>query len=109
MKKYLAYSIALLAALSFSTNALAEDYILTIKNNKFSPAELIIPADQKVKITVNNTDATPAEFESYDLNREKVVSANSKIVVFIGPLKPGSYSYFDDFHRDTTTGTILVK
>ena len=109
MKKYLAYSIALITALSFSTNAFADDYVITIKNNKFSPAELVIPVDQKVKITVKNSDATPAEFESYDLNREKVVSGNAEIIVFIGPLKAGSYAFFDDFHRDTTKGTIIVK
>lgn len=104
-----------LLALSFLTllvsvqTAQADDYTLTLKNNQFSPQELTIPADQKVKITVKNLDATPAEFESYDLNREKVVGANSDITVFVGPLPAGRYGFFDDFHRDTTKGTLLVK
>ena len=89
--------------------ARAQDYVLTIKANQFLPQELVIPVDQKVKITVKNTDTTPAEFESYDLNREKIVSANSEIIVFGGPLSPGSYAYFDDFHRDTAKGTITAK
>jgi plastocyanin len=96
-------------ALTFSVNTHAQDYLLTIKDHQFAPKELTIPAGQKVKITVKNTDSTPAEFESSDLNREKVVSGNSEIIVFIGPLDPGSYSYFDDFHRDTTTGNITAK
>ena len=108
MRKPLLYS-ALSAAFLFSAAAHAEDYVITIKNNQFSPKELTIPAGQKVKIIVKNQDATPAEFESSDLNREKVVSANNEIIVFIGPLDPGSYGYFDDFHRDTTKGTIIVK
>ena len=100
---------AVLAGLMMSALAHAEDYVLTLKNNQFSPSVLTIPAGQKVKITVKNQDATPAEFESSDLNREKVVAANSEVSVFVGPLNAGSYRYFDDFHRDTTTGTIVAK
>ena len=108
MTRYTAASIALGAAL-FMAAAHADDYVLTLKNHQFSPHELTIPAGQKVKIIVKNEDATPAEFESSDLNREKVVSANSAINVFIGPLDAGRYGYFDDFHRDTTTGVIIAK
>jgi hypothetical protein len=109
MKRSLAYSVALSCYLLFPAAAHAEDYVLTLKNNQFSPGILTIPAGQKIKITVKNQDATPAEFESSDLNREKVVGANSEIIIFIGPLDAGSYGYFDDFHRDTTTGTIIAK
>src|SRR5579872_998709 len=109
MKKSLIYAAVMSASLLFSVAAHAEDYVITIKGNQFSPKELVIPAGQKVKVIVKNLDVTPAEFESYDLNREKVVSANSEIIVFVGPLDPGSYGYFDDFHRDTTKGTITAK
>lgn len=109
MKRFLAFSVTLSAYLLFSAIAYAEDYVITLKNNQFSPKELVIPAGRKIKITVKNQDATPAEFESSDLNREKVVGANSEIIVFIGPLEAGSYGYFDDFHRDTTTGTVIAK
>lgn len=109
MKRSLLYSAALSVCLLFSVAAHAEDYVLTLKNNQFSPKVLTVPAGQKVKITVKNQDATPAEFESSDLNREKVVGANSEITIFIGPLNAGSYGFFDDFHRDTTTGTIVAK
>ncbi len=95
--------------LSSTIPACAEDYVLTIKDNQFSPKELTIPAGQKVKITVKNLDATPAEFESYDLNREKVVGAHNEIGVFVGPLAAGNYNFFDDFHRDTTQGTLVAK
>jgi len=91
------------------TIAQAQDYVLTIKNHQFSPKELAVPAGQKVRVIVKNQDATPAEFESSDLNREKVVSANSEIILFIGPLDPGRYVFFDDFHRETTTGVLIAK
>lgn len=99
-----AFAVAL-----FPVLANAEDYVLTIKNNQFSPAELTVPANKKVKLVIKNQDATPAEFESYDLNREKVVPANSEISIFIGPMDPKSYNYFDDFHRETTKGVIVAK
>jgi hypothetical protein len=100
---------ALAALLVLSAPARAEDYVLTLKDNQFAPQQLVIPAKQKVKITVKNLDATPAEFESYELNREKVVAAHSEIIVFVGPLDPGNYNFFDDFHRDTTKGVITAK
>jgi len=109
MKRSLVYLPVLSIVLSIPVAAHAEDYVLTLKNNQFSPKVLTIPAGQKIKITVINHDVTPAEFESSDLNREKVVGANSEISVFIGPLDAGSYGYFDDFHRDTTTGVIVAK
>lgn len=108
MKKSL-YSIAFLTAFLFTANAHAEDYVITAKDHQFSPQELVIPADQKVKITVKNEDSTPIEFESKELKREKVVKANSEIVISVGPLKAGSYGYVDEFHEDTTKGTIVVK
>ncbi len=83
-------------------------YIITIEDHQFSPKELAIPANQKVKITVKNLDSSAAEFESTDFNREKIVKGNGEVIVYIGPLDPGSYSYFDDFHHNAT-GAIIAK
>lgn len=109
MKKSLPDLAVLLACIAFSATVYAGDYVLTLKGNQFSPKELTIPAGQKIKLIVKNQDATPAEFESSDLNREKLVGGNSEITVFIGPVDAGRYGYFDDFHRDTTTGVIVAK
>jgi plastocyanin len=89
-------------------NANADDYVLTIQGNQFSPTELVVPAGQRIKLIVKNMDPTPAEFESTDLNREKLVTAGNKIIIYIGPLNAGRYQYFNDFHRDTK-GTIVAK
>ncbi len=85
------------------------EYKIIIKDHQFLPAAFTIPANQKVKLVIENQDPTPEEFESYELNREKVISGNGKGIVFIGPLKPGQYKYFGDFHQDTAQGTIVVK
>lgn len=87
----------------------ASEFQLTIKDHKFSPETLEVPAGEKIKITVMNEDATPEEFESYELNREKIIGANSKGVIFIGPLEPGKYPFFGEFNPDTAKGTIVAK
>jgi hypothetical protein len=82
---------------------------LTIRNHQFEPAELVVPAAQKIKLEIDNQDATAEEFESYELNREKVVPPKSKVIIFVGPLKPGRYPFFGDFNKDTAKGVLIAK
>jgi len=82
--------------------------IIVIKGHQFIPPQLTIPAGQKIQITVDNQDPTAEEFESFDLDREQVVEGNKKITVFIGPLKPGTYKYWADFHQDSK-GVIVAQ
>ena len=84
-------------------------FTLTIKDHQFTPAKLVIPANQKVKLIIENQDGTPEEFESYALKREKVVSAYGTITVVIGPLRPGEYKYFGEFNPKTAQGVIVVE
>ena len=100
------------AALVFGQVSLAhavEEFTLTIKDHKFDPAEITIPANTKVKLIVKNLDPTPEEFESHKLHREKVIQGNSQAVIYIGPLGPGSYPFVGEFHEDTAKGRITVK
>lgn len=104
--------LAVLALALVSTgSARADDdsYALTIRNNQFDPVEIVIPAGKKISLVVKNLGATPSEFESTELNREKVVGPGGTITVFIGPLRPGSYEFFDDFHPETPHGRIVAK
>ena len=104
--------LILAAALLFAAGAvLAQDaeVRLVIRDHKFEPAEITVPADKKVKLLIENEDATAEEFESYELNREKVVPAKGIISVFVGPLKPGRYPFFGDFHKDTAQGVLIAK
>ena len=104
----LRFWLSLFIVLSYAAAAQAEDYVLTLKDHRFSPNPIIVPAGQDIKLTVKNAQDSSAEFESSDLDREKAVEAGGEITVSIGPLDPGSYSYFDDFHRETT-GMIVAK
>ena len=85
------------------------DYTLTIKDHKFIPEALSIPAGQKIKILIENQDPSPEEFESYELNREKVIAAHGKVIVYVGPLNPGTYQFMGDFHQDTARGAIVAQ
>jgi len=82
---------------------------IEIRDHLFFPPEVVIPADTKVKLLVRNLDPTPEEFESYELNREKVISGNSETVIFIGPLPPGEYPFFGEFYPKTAQGRVVVE
>jgi hypothetical protein len=82
---------------------------LVIRNHHFVPAETVVPANTKVKLVIVNEDPTPEEFESHELNREKVVLGGGTIPVYVGPLKPGRYPFFGDFHANTALGALLAQ
>jgi len=94
-----------------ATSAMAQDapYTLILKDHKFQPTEIEIPADKKIMLIVKNQDPTPEEFESIELRREKVVPGGEQITVYIGPLKPGRYEFFGDFNPATARGHIVAK
>jgi plastocyanin len=96
---------------AFVTGARADDAQarLVIRDHRFEPAELAVPAGKKVKLVIENQDATAEEFESYELNREKVVPARSTVTIYVGPLEPGRYPFFGDFHKDTAQGALVAK
>jgi len=107
MSRRLVLSVLLLA----SASAWADDHEvrLVIRDHKFEPAELTVPAGQKVRLVVVNQDTTPEEFESNELNREKVVVGKGTITVLLGPLDAGRYPFFGDFHQETAQGVLVVK
>jgi plastocyanin len=82
---------------------------LTLRDHVFSPMVVRVPAGQKVRLLVDNQDVTPEEFESYELNREKVIPPKSQGSVYVGPLAPGRYPFFGDFHDATARGVVVVE
>lgn len=99
----------LLIALLLPLAAHAADYILIIKDHQFQPAEFTVPSGKKVKLTVENQDSTPEEFESHALNREKVIAGHSSATIYIGPLAPGRYPFVGEFHEATAQGVIIAQ
>jgi len=104
--RFILVASSLVSGIAFAE---VKEFRLTIKDHRFNPSEITIPANEKVKLLVENLDATPEEFESHSLNREKIIPGKSKAVIYVGPLKPGSYDFFGEFNPKTATGKILVK
>jgi len=101
--------LIVLFVLSSGASAAEPEIRLVLKDHRFTPSEVTAPAGQKVRLVIENQDATPEEFESYALNREKIVPAGGKIVVYVGPLKPGRYEFFGEFNAKTARGWLVVQ
>lgn len=81
---------------------------LEIRQHLFSPSVLYVPAGQKIRLKVSNLDPTPEEFESFSLNREKVILGKRAALLYLGPLQPGQYPFFGEFNPDSAQGTLIA-
>jgi len=111
MSKFSVLAATLTLAASLASSAFAADaaFTLSLKDHKFSPAELTIPANTKVKITLKNLDKTTAEFISDDFKGGKLVEGGKEASFFIGPLKPGHYEFHDEYHEAASKSRLIVK
>jgi hypothetical protein len=107
--KMSALLVVLLLAIPVAQAGERPVFSLTIKDHKFEPATLEIPADTKIELHVANADPTPEEFESTELGREKMIPGGQEAVIYVGPLNSGSYGFFGDFNQATAHGNIIVK
>ena len=99
---------ALLASASLAAFAEAEP-ALVLENHQFAPDRIEIPAGKKVRLTIENRDAAPEEFDSGDLRIEKVIPGKSKGVVWLGPLKAGEYRFVGEYNEKTARGVVVAK
>ena len=106
----------LLFALLLSSTALpghAADempvYRLDVRDGVFEPATIEVPAGTRFKIEISNVGKGPIEFESRDLRQEKVLAPGAKSSVVINALKPGTYTFFDEYHMGLPKGKIIVR
>ena len=93
-----------------STRALAEPPPVTLAIEKagFAPPEIEAPAGARVRIEVTNGTAAAVEFESFDLNRERVIQPSQTVAIYVSGLAAGRYEFFDDFHPERR-GVLVVK
>jgi plastocyanin len=100
------------AALGAAASAAAADSTelsISIKDHKFDPSQLKVPAGKAIKLTVNNLDATAEEFESSALDVEKVVAGKSSAVVRLKALAKGSYPFVGEYHEETAKGVLIAE
>ena len=107
-RRSFALTLALLST-SGAVSAAEPEVLLVIKGHRFEPSELKVPAGKRVKLVVHNQDPTPEEFESHALNREKVIPGGAKASIYIGPLKPGRYTFFGEYNEATAQGAVVAE
>lgn len=86
-----------------------KSFTITIRDHRFSPETLSVPADAPFALTVVNADPTAEEFESNDFHVEKVIAGGKQMTFHLGPLTAGSYGFFGDRHADTAIGTLFAE
>ena len=116
MRKQATRSLAIALTIfmaNLATGSLAQaadlELFMVIKNHRFEPSLLKVPANQRIKLTLQNLDNTPEEFESHTLKREKVIPAGAKAVIYLGPLKPGRYEFIGEFNPATAQGVVVAE
>jgi len=106
LKIFIILSIQL--TMTKSVSAATPIFTIEIKNHLFLPSEVIVPANTKFKLVIKNHDETSEEFESYELNREKIILGKRQGIIFIAPLEPGEYPFFGEFYPETALGKIIA-
>jgi plastocyanin len=103
-------ALPITALLMLTQPVVAEQSVfeLQIKDHLFQPSVLYVPAGEKVKLLVLNQDSSPEEFESFSLNREKVILGKGKATLFVGPLQPGKYEFFGEYNPDSAQGVLIA-
>jgi plastocyanin len=105
--------VAVLALLaSVDAGARAEDAFtatITIRDHRFEPSEVHVPAGKRILLTVINTDPLSEEFDSSALKVEKVIAGESQGVVHISPLNPGRYDFIGEYHDATAKGQVIAE
>ena len=100
-------TLFMIAGSSLAARA-AEQVQLSLKGHKFTPDHIQVPAGERFRIELVNGDDTTDELESTDMKFEKIVVPGGKIGVFAGPLHPGTYKFYDEYHQETASGVIVA-
>ncbi len=82
---------------------------ITIRDHRFEPSELHVPAGKRVLLTIVNADPLSEEFNSPTLKVEKVIAGSSQGVVRFGPLDPGRYEFVGEYHDATAKGQVVAE
>ena len=103
--------LIVLVTVMFPAGARGDDTVIELRfeNRRFMPQTITVAANQPVTLRITNASKEAIEFESFKLNREKVVGPGETIIVRLPALRPGSYDFYDDFHQDVPAGSMIVK
>jgi len=97
------------AALAAQTVWADEAIDVTIKDHRFTPAEIHVTAGKPATLNIKNEDATAEEFDSSALKVEKVIGGGQQGTVHLRPLDPGRYPFMGEYHEDTAKGVVIAE
>lgn len=105
-----AAAAAILLATPFDGRA-EDDPVFRIefKDGVVTPLRLEVPSRRRFKLELHNRGETPAEFESRELRKEKVLAPGASSILVIRTLDPGEYDFFDDFHPEAPPAVLVAK
>jgi len=84
-------------------------YEVVAKDGRLSPERIEVPAGKRIKLAIRNEGRGPIEFENLDLRVEKVLAPGARSFVVTPALRPGSYTFVDEFHQDTGRMQLIAK
>lgn len=99
---------AVAALLPAPARAAEKEFLIEIRDHRFVPAEVHVPAGEKLRIVLENQEDVPEEFDSHALNREKHVPPHGRVVLFVGPLEPGRYLFEGENSADAGSAALGV-
>lgn len=105
-------ALLIAAALASPTVARADDdptFRIEFRDGVITPLRIEVPANTRIRLELFNKGTTPAEFESLELRKEKVLAPGSETVMVLRRLDPGEYAFFDDFHLDMPKAIVVAK
>ena len=105
------FALALAIALPVAASAAAaaeHTVVLTLKNHRYEPAAINVPAGRKIHVHLINQDGAMEEFDSNDLRVEEDVTPHGATDFTVGPLKPGTYAFMGEAHPATATGRFTA-
>jgi hypothetical protein len=104
----LAFGAMFGAALVQPAQAQTTEINITVKDKKFNPATITVPANKPFKLIVKNADSAAMEIESHKPRFEKVIASGATATINMKPLEAGTYSFYDDFNK-SNKGEIITK
>lgn len=92
-----------------STNGSVAGQALEAVDNGFKPAQLTVPAGQKVTVELKNDGATLHNFSIDALGVSQDVEAGKKATITFTPTSAGSLQFYCKYHQALgMTGTLTV-
>lgn len=82
--------------------------IITLKDHRYTPEVITVPAGQKIRIEITNRDATADDFDSADLHVDRDLKPHERAAFVIGPLKEGHYKFKGELHAATAHGEVIA-